>query len=104
MNRQIVKSRERTCVQPVAGAEKISTLVRGLEQSRAVYNCTFVDNYRRQQLEAGAGEEEAGGIRGAPDGWRVQAVEDDVRLWLSSNVLAVCRYGWVVRLASCYSG
>ena len=46
LNRQIVKSRamvNKTSVQPVAGAEKISTLVKGLKQSGTVSNCNMLD-------------------------------------------------------------
>ena len=51
LNRQIVKSRARMNKTSVQPARKISILVRGLEQSRAVSNCSLVDNYRQQQLE-----------------------------------------------------
>jgi hypothetical protein len=54
LNRQIVKSIARvnkTSVQPVAGVEKISTLVKGLEQSGPVSNFNMLDKYKRQQLE-----------------------------------------------------
>ena len=53
------------------------------------------------EAAAGSCEEEAGGVREAPGCWRVQAAEDDVRLLLPSNVLAVRRY---VKLASCDPG